>query len=208
MDKKKINSITALILIGFIFIIFSYLLKSNFYLVENYINYGPKGMITYVMLTITAVVIAPVSTIPLVLLASETWGWLIAATLSLIGWTIGSAIAFLLARKYGFKIIKRLMSMEKIQKVEERIQNASVFWSIVLLRIIMPISLLSYALGIFTKISFRRYLLATLIGLTPFALLISYAGTLPWYMQITALIFSVLLIIVGIKNRHKITKRK
>jgi len=38
-----------------------------------------------------------------------------------------------------------------------------------LLRMVLPVDILSYALGLFSNISFIRYMLATIIGVTPFS---------------------------------------
>jgi len=90
-----------------------------------------------------------------------------------------------------------------MQEFEKYIFKDNLFWSIVFLRVVLPVNLLSYYLGIFSKIDFKRYLLATLTGLIPLALLISYAGTLPWYLQSLALATILIIFIVGIKAREK-----
>ncbi len=203
LSKTKIHSLASLLIIGIIFITISHLIQSNFNLIESYINHGLKGMIIFVFFTITTVVIAPVSTIPLIPLAAQSWGWMNAALLTITGWGFGSTIAFFLGRRYGLKIIKKLIPIKKMQEFEKYIFKDNLFWSIVFLRVVLPVNLLSYYLGIFSKIDFKRYLLATLTGLIPLALLISYAGTLPWYLQSLALATILIIFIVGIKAREK-----
>ena len=61
-----------------------------------------------------------------------------------------------------------------------------VFWSIVVLRLVMPMDLLSYLLGLFTHISWGKYVAATALGVTPPAFLLAYLGKLPHAYDIFA----------------------
>jgi len=62
-----------------------------------------------------------------------------------------------------------------------------VFWTIAILRLVMPMDLLSYLLGLFTDISWVKYTAATAIGVTPSAFLLAYLGKLPHAYEIIAL---------------------
>lgn len=145
------------------------------------------GMGAYVLLTIFAVVIAPVSTLPLLPLASGMWGWVVAGVLSIVGWTIGGQIAFLLARRFGKPFLRKVISLEKLEKYEKRVPEENIFWTVVFLRMAVPVDVLSYALGLFSRMKSVPYFFATLIGVAPFALVFAYAGTLPFLYQMEAL---------------------
>ena len=119
-------------------------------------------------------------------------GWMLTGILNIVGWMIGSWIAFIIARKYGVKLVKKFISIEKTHEIENKIPKEHLFWSVVLLRVIIPIDILSYALGLFTKMSTRSYLLATLIGITPFAFIWAYLGGFPFKYQ------AILFLIIGI----------
>lgn len=144
---------------------------------EIVINSGSLGMIFYVFITAIAVVIAPISTFPLIPIASIAWGFVISAILSIAGWTIGAQIAFMIARRFGKPLVQKFISLEKLEAFEKRIPEKNLFWSIVLLRMTVPVDLLSYALGLFSKISYSKYFWATIIGVTPFAFIFSYIFT-------------------------------
>lgn len=159
------------------------------------------GMIIYVIISIIAIVIAPVSALPLMPVASNLWNPPIAAILSIIGWTIGSLIAFIISRKYGINLIKRFIPLNKIYKLEKIIPKENIFWSVVFLRITIPVDILSYALGLFSKMKTREYLLATIIGITPFAFIFAYLGKMPFQYQILALILALITILIGIISR-------
>lgn len=145
------------------------------------------GMVAYVALTAVAVVVAPVSTLPLLPLASGMWGWALAGVLSIIGWTIGGQIAFLLARRFGKPFLRKIISMEKLEKYEKRIPEENMFWTVLFLRMAVPVDVLSYALGLFSRMKSVPYFFATLIGVAPFAFVFAYAGTLPFLYQMEAL---------------------
>lgn len=161
------------------------------------------GMAAYVALTAVAVVVAPVSTLPLLPLASGIWGWVLAGVLSIIGWTIGGQIAFLFARRFGKPFLRRIISLEKLEKYEKRIPEENMFWTVLFLRMAVPVDVLSYALGLFSRMKSVPYFFATLIGVTPFAFVFAYAGTLPFLYQMEALGLALfIMFVVFLKNYH------
>ncbi|MEY3783707.1 MAG: hypothetical protein RLZZ230_29 [Candidatus Parcubacteria bacterium] len=145
------------------------------------------GMLAYVTITAIAIILAPVSTLPLIPLAVAIWGWVITAVLSIIGWTIGSQIAFYLARRYGKKLVQRFISLERFNSFEKRFPPENLFWTVVLLRMTVPVDILSYALGLFSTMSSKAFFFSTLIGVTPFAFIFSYTGSLSLGLQIITL---------------------
>ena len=60
------------------------------------------------------------------------------------------------------------------------------FWSIVLVRLVLPMDVISYVLGLFTDIGWSKYAAATAIGLTPSAFVLAYVGKLPNAYEIIA----------------------
>jgi len=194
----------AIIIIIALFIIVSYFTKSYSGIIKEVIILdGILGMLLYVFITVVAVVFAPVSTLPFLALASVLWGGFISAVLSIIGWSIGSAIAFKLARKYGRPLVSKFININKIERFENIVPPKNIFWSIVFLRLALPVDLLSYALGLFTKIPFRVFMYATVLGLTPFAFLFAYAVNLPVSYQVVAGILALIMFSVGIRHTLK-----
>lgn len=143
---------------------------------------GIFGMAAYVALEVSSIVIMPITTLPLLPVAVVLWGSFLAGVLSIIGWMIGGFIAFKLARKYGKQFVLRFVKIQEIERIEKSIPPGKVFWAIVILRMSLPVDLLSYALGLFTNISLKSYMIATFIGIAPFAFIFSYSAALPvWY---------------------------
>ncbi len=129
----------------------------------------------YIFLLVISVVVAPFA-MPLFLVSGGIFGFMVAAIYNIIGWSLGAVIAFLSARLLGRPILSRFVSLKKIDEHEKKIPEKLEFFSIILLRMVIPVDLLSYALGFFSNVSFMRYTLATIIGITPFAIIFAYAG--------------------------------
>ena len=131
--------------------------------------------VVYIILLIVSVVVAPFS-MPLFFIAGGIWGVWVAAIYNVIGWSIGAAVAFWLARQFGKSFLSRFVSLKKIESYEQKIPKNLEFLGIVLLRMVIPVDILSYALGFLSTISFSRYMSATVIGVTPFAIVFAYGG--------------------------------
>lgn len=207
-DKTIIGSAVVLVL----FLLVSFFVQTNTDAIRGWIDPGVSGMAIYVLLGIVATVFAPISTLPLIPVATLFWGWFWTGVLSIIAWWLGSVIAFLIARRYGVPIVRKFVSIEKIQYYEDLIPQKHLFWGIVFLRMIIPVDILSYVLGIFSKIDIYRYSLATLIGIMPFAFVIAYVGSLPVMVQFISLLVGVVFFsfvsYAYMKNMKKKKKKK
>ena len=196
MDNK-LKSFIEIAIIIILFVFFSYIVQTNIEFFKEAIGNGFFGMFSYIVVVIVAIVIAPISAMPLLPIASNLWGVFSAAVLSILGWSIGAYIAFVIARTYGIPIIKKFIPIGKINKLEKMVPRENVFWSVVFLRMVVPVDILSYALGLFSKMKTRNYVLATLIGVSPFAFVFAYLGNLPFYYQIIALLIAAVILIIG-----------
>lgn len=133
------------------------------------------GMVLYVFLLAAAVII-PFFNFPAFILAGALWHPLVAATLGIFGWSLGAAIVFLITRTIKKPLLQKFISLNVMEKYEQKISHVEKFWNIVLLRIFVPVDVLSYAFGLFTSVPFPRYMITTVIGVTPFAIIFSYGG--------------------------------
>ena len=124
-------------------------------------------------------IIACVAAIPgslLTLAAGAIFGLVAGVAYVLVGATLGSAAAFLIARYLVRGVVqKRVANNEKFQAIDNAIANDGrkiVF----LLRLspLIPFALLNYVLGL-SKVSFREYLLAS-VGMLPGTVLYVYYG--------------------------------
>ena len=136
------------------------------------------GLFLYIVLNILDALIAPGATLPLIPVAVHAWGRVAAALVTTVGWTAGSLIAFLIARRWGYPIVRKMTSMERLRGMKRYIPE-DLFWSIALMRLVLPMDVISYAIGLFTDISWTKYTTATAMGLLPSALVLAWLGKLP-----------------------------
>jgi uncharacterized membrane protein YdjX (TVP38/TMEM64 family) len=182
---NKITGALGLIGVVVFFILASYLANTHQVQLQNVITHDSMyGVFFYIFITAFATVIAPISALPLMPVAVSVWGWFITGALSVVGWVLGSQIAFFLARRYGKSLVQKVVSAEKLAQYENIVPEKNIFWTVVLLRMTIPVDVLSYALGLFTSMSHKSYFFATLLGVTPFAFFLAYAGSLPPIFQI------------------------
>ncbi|MEK6842504.1 MAG: VTT domain-containing protein [Nanoarchaeota archaeon] len=181
---QKTKSFLAAIFIIALFILVSYFTRQNIEFLKDLVGEGIEGVLIYIFITVLAIVVAPISMMPLIPLASGLWGWFYAAIINVIGWTLGSIIVFFICRRYGIGIIKKFVSLDEIYKWESRIPKQKVFFTLVLLRMSIPVDILSYTLSLLTKINFKNYAITTIIGIIPFSFVFSYLGTIPLIYQV------------------------
>jgi uncharacterized membrane protein YdjX (TVP38/TMEM64 family) len=166
------------------------------------------GASAYVVLVAASVVLLPFSSLPLLPIATRGYGVVVAALLSAAGWWLGALVAFELAR-LGRRWLERLVSMHALDRAEARIPGDIGFGGIVLLRLLLPVDVVSFALGLLKRLTFRTYAVASLVGILPFAFIWSYAGGeldagryLPFALLVAALLA------VGLAGRRLWTRRK
>jgi uncharacterized membrane protein YdjX (TVP38/TMEM64 family) len=154
------------------------------------------GLSLYVILNVFDAVMAPGATLPLIPVAARVWGRVPAALITTAGWTLGSLIAFLIARRWGYPIVKKLTSRRRIRELARYVPS-DLFWSIALLRLVMPMDALSYVVGLLTEMSWQRYMLATALGLTPSAFVLTYVGRLRHAYEIMMFGVGVVVVVVA-----------
>ena len=178
MDKKKkkifFSSLLIIIIILAGFSVFFELPKEW---VENRLaGNGVLVGLTYTALLIVTTVLAPLAGLPFAPVAALEIGPALTTLLSVIGWTIGAVIAFLIARHIGRPMLIRLVDMQKVEKYESYIPKRHVFLWLVFLRVIIPVDVLSYAIGLASTIQLPLYTLSTALGVIPFSIIWVYGG--------------------------------
>lgn len=208
MGYEKTRSLLGIFFVVVFFIAASYLVQTNASYFEELMGNNFWGMLVYIDILILAVVFAPINGTPFVAIASNLWGWFSAALLSIAGWTLGALFAFTFARVYGVPLVKKVITLEKIHRLENMVPERHLFWSIVFLRMAVPIDALSYVLGLLSRITLGRYIFATMIGVAPYAFLFSYLGALPFFYQIVTVGMGIFIIVIGFGVSYFYKKRK
>ncbi len=138
----------------------------------GYAAYG-----TFVALLILATVAAPLTALPLVPIAAQVFGPFITGLLSIAGWTLGAVIAFGIARTLGAPLAERLTAVERIAMRLAGMPVGHRLLLLVVLRMVVPVDIASYALGVIPTIRFSEYLLTTIVGVAYFSFVFAYLGT-------------------------------
>ncbi len=170
---------------------------------------GVLGMVGYVAITAGAVIAAPLSTFPLVPIAAMMWGSFIGALLSALGWFIGSVAVFgigVYARPF---LIKKGNVFETAEKLGSVITKHNDPLTLIFLRMVLPVDVVSYALALCNPMPFGRYCWTTLIGILPFAFIFSYVANLSmWYQGIALAGIAVFLLLSYVRLHSWYNERR
>lgn len=168
-------------------------------------GYSLSSKIFFVAMAAIAVIIPVWSNIFLLPFGVAAWGPLTTALLCISGWWIGSVTAFAIARSYKEILLQKYPSFAYHHYIDQLISSRHHFFSLIFLRTTLPVDILSYALGLFSKrISWKANAITTLIGITPFAFIFSYIGVLSLPVEISILLFTSLLFILYVIRRRNI----
>jgi uncharacterized membrane protein YdjX (TVP38/TMEM64 family) len=133
--------------------------------------------VLYLAMMFVASVVAPIGATPLIPIVAPIIGPFATAVYSVIGWTVGAIVAFCIARYGGKPLLERFVNMERVYAYERMIPQRTQFLAIVLLRILVPVDFISYAIGLLSSVSLWQYSLATFIGVIPLSVILPYAST-------------------------------
>ena len=211
MNKKSHNLLFVVILILMAALSVWFLMqdKSFSFFQQNVEKNLIVGVFIYVILEILSIVVVPVATLFLTPIATAFFGPFLTAIYSATGWMIGSLIAFVIARKFGRPVVKKFFNLAKIEKYRSKISPNMEFGTLILLRMLFPVDVLSYALGLFSLVSLKRYAITTLIGILPFSFLFAYGGEaliMGSYLKLSVIIvagFALFLVLVLINRWRK-----
>lgn len=175
----------SLVLIAGAFVMLSYVTQTHLDVFLGMTGNDLSGKFIYVGITTIAIVIAPISSVPLIAAAVSMWGLLMGIFLSVIGWFIGAIIVFELSRSFGQKLILSVISIRSQEMLQRVISKDYTLVSLILLRMSVPVDVLSYALGLFSKVNRKDYYLSTALGIIPFAVVFAYLGAIDYRFQLT-----------------------
>ena len=117
---------------------------------------GFVSAFAFIALMFIATVVAPLAALPLVPLFSPIFGPLHTVIYVVLGWSLGAVVAFLLARYIGRPALSRFVPLQTIEKYEKRLPSDVTFWGLVFLRMVVPVDVLSYAVGFISTMRDRK----------------------------------------------------
>lgn len=161
-------------------------------LIESLRSLGFLGIFLFMIIVILENVVAPMPPFILYIAGGAIYGGLWGGILALIGNALGSALAFVIARKLGRSWIEKKIPKKvrgKFDKFAEKYGGFTIF----ILRInpLTSTDLFSYLAG-FTKMSFRKFIIGTTLGLAPSIILQSYLGD---FFSSSPILFNLFLVV-------------
>lgn len=188
MAKKISYIITGLIIGGLIIAYFTYAPFGNFINetwqilwsqdedkirdhFESFGFWGPVALVVLMVLQIFLVVFP--SWLPMIV-AVLAYGFLGGVVISIIGVFTASTIGYLIGKVLGEENLEKILGKKKNKKVNYWVEEYG-FWAIALFRFSPFLSndAISIIAGMLTM-SYRKFIIATLVGITPLALAIGY----------------------------------
>ncbi len=140
-------------------------------------NAGLLAPLLYMAIMAAAIVISPIPSLPLDIMAGAYFGPWLATLYSAIGALIGAVISFLIARFFGRALVERFIKFDNTfwDDCSESILLKIVFVS----RLIPFISfdVISYGAGL-TRMSLWKFSVATFFGMLPMTFLFAYYGSI------------------------------
>lgn len=168
---------------------------------------GLWGILVYIGVIALAVVISPIPGAPLAMVAGSVWGAIPAAIYSVIGGFLGSLVAYFIGKTLGRSAVHALTG-KVIYFSKER--GEWLLGGIIFVTRLLPLlsfDLISYGAGL-AGLSLPIYAIATLLGMIPSTLLLTYMGeaftlSLPLGLALGA-VFLVLLVLLpwGIQRHN------
>ncbi|HZZ99083.1 MAG TPA: VTT domain-containing protein, partial [Candidatus Paceibacterota bacterium] len=156
----------SLLLILIVFGAATYFARAHVGVIENFVQDHPVGGVAiFITFGLVDSTVAPGSMFALIPVAGRLWGPLWATLLTIIGWLWGGVTAFYLAEHFGYSAVRKFANKKHLEAIHAYVQKTNLFWSIVFLRLVFPLDLVSYAAGLFTKMPMKSYILATTIGM-------------------------------------------
>lgn len=184
MKKKVKKLIKPLILVLFIAVVvflgkyFDLVRVLNKEFIQSYVSsFGVFAPLVFGMLYFIGTVIFFPGT-PLSISGGLLFGIVKGTAIIVVSATLGSVLAFMIARTLGKGFVDKLLKnkFHKLEEYDEKIAKNG-FMTVLFLRLIplFPFTGLNFALGL-TKVRVRDYFLATLVGIIPGSLVLANIG--------------------------------
>ena len=133
------------------------------------IRYPVRGALLFVLLAAVSAMFAFVSIAIIVPVAVFVWGESLSMLLLWLGWILGGATAYCIARFLGRPVVQWLAADTALRRVERFIHPDTPFGLILLFQLGLPSEIPGYVLGL-ARYPFGKYLLALAFSELPYAL--------------------------------------
>jgi uncharacterized membrane protein YdjX (TVP38/TMEM64 family) len=140
------------------------------------VGHPVQGVLLFVLLAAISAMFLFVSIAFVVPVAVYAWGEPLSMLLLWLGWILGGAVAYAIARYLGRPVVHWLTSDRALRRIERRIRPDTPFTLILLFQVALPSEIAGYVLGL-VKYPIGKFLLARALAELPFTIATVYLGT-------------------------------
>lgn len=189
---------------------FHVLLSDDREVIKVWVNgFGVIGPAVLVAAMVIQMFLFVVPNILLMMIAILSYGPVWGSIISLFGVFLSSTLGYFIGRKLGAKTVNKLVSIETQQKIRQFIQDYGVKAIVITRLASISNDSLSFVAGIL-GMSYRRYILATLSGITPLVVLLAVYGengkiekALIWIGSLSLILLVIYIIIDKRRKRRR-----
>ncbi|MBD1909826.1 MULTISPECIES: TVP38/TMEM64 family protein [unclassified Leptolyngbya] len=158
-------------------------------------SWGWRGVLAYISILMLSVVISPIPSAPLAVVAGMVWGPVRAGIYSVIGGFLGGLLAYFIGYTLGRSVVYSLTG--KLIYFSKNRGEIYLGWIIFITRLLPVLSfdLISYGAGI-SGLSLPIYATATLLGMIPSTFFLTFLGATFVVGLPLGIIFSTLFLIL------------
>lgn len=143
--------------------------------ISNHFNdfglWGPLALILFMILQMFLVIFP--SWLPMII-AVLAYGFFSGILISITGVFLASSFGYWIGKIFGEAALSKMIGKQKFEKMDYWVSHYG-FWSVVLFRISPFLSNDAISLGAgMLRMNYRKFITATLIGITPLAIAIAY----------------------------------
>ncbi|MBN1205382.1 MAG: VTT domain-containing protein [Myxococcaceae bacterium] len=139
------------------------------------VKHPVRGALLFLVISALSAMLAFFSSAVLVPVAIQAWGKLGCVFLLWLGWILGGACAYGIARFGGRPVVRRLTSSKGLARYEERISRRTPFGLVLLFQLAVPSEIPGYVLGL-ARYGLRKYLVILALAELPYAVGTAYLG--------------------------------
>lgn len=181
--------------------------------IKNWIlSFGSLSFMIFMLLQIIQVVLFFIPGEVVQAAGGYIYGTLAGAGISLLGATLGAIITFLIARRYGDRLLKRILprkDYEKTRSLIDRPKNKLILFILYLIPG-FPKDVLGYVAGI-TPIRLRWFIIFSTIARIPGIIMSTYIGSSlyekNYLLVIITIVLMVILLVIGLWKGDKILEK-
>jgi uncharacterized membrane protein YdjX (TVP38/TMEM64 family) len=140
------------------------------------VGHPVQGVLLFVLFAAISAMFLFVSIAIIVPVAVYVWGEPLSMLLLWLGWILGGAVAYGIARYLGRPVVHWLTSDRALRRIERRIRPDTPFPLILLFHVALPSEIPGYVLGL-VKYPIGKFLLVRALAELPFTIATVYLGT-------------------------------